>query len=697
MDIKLPDGTIIRGVPEGTTKEQLAQKLQASGRQVPKEWLAPPKPAPPKPTFGQQFSDVMSKQFDVLGKIAPVSSAVGETVASGASGMAAGPTAGLAGIGAGVTGAAGLTQTPAADVVQNVQGAMTYQPRTPGGQALTSVAMAPFNAISQGADAAGGAVAGATGSPALGAGVNTAIQMLPAVLSRGAGRFRPRAAPSAAETAAARAQDYVARNTSLDWGVLPESFRKALTTVAEDAKSLDKLDPKALERQARLASLPKPVPATRGVITRDPVQLRNEGNVSATEAGKPIRDIHVAANKALLDNLDVLKGRVRGTGKTRSEAQTPEQVGMSIQDRALRAKAEKSKKDYDALYKKARETEPTAQVAADPLYKFLEENPEVQHMGFLQGWLKRAGIESTEKTGGTTVTTRRGVKLAELDDLRKKAVGIAKAGGTDGYYAGKVVEAIDQSRSQIPAAAKAWREAEQAFKKHKTEFEEQGAIEQLVTNKSRTDRSVALEDTWRTSVLGGSIEDLRNVKKSLLTGGDTATRTAGRQAWRDLRAQTIQHIKNEATKSVTRFEDGSPNVTPASMEGAIKSIGDDKLNEIFGPGTANKLRQIMEATRDVKTEPPPVGKGSPTFANAIAFLEKYLKHVPGVDYITGGVRAAGKLKEMGAAGREVRAAQETPLETAANESTSAKKRRNAISDLQSATPAATATLQDHRQ
>lgn len=649
------------------------------------------KPSAPKPTFGQKFSDVMSKQFDVLGKIAPVSSAVGETVASGASGMAAGPASGLAGIGAAATGAAGLTQTPAADVVQNVQNAITYQPRTPGGQALTSVAMAPFNALAQGADAAGGAVAGATGSPALGAGVNTAIQMLPAVLSRGAGRLRPRAAPAAAETAEARAQDYVARNTSLDWGVLPESFRKALTTVAEDAKSLDKLDPKALERQARLASLPKPVPATRGQLTRDPVQLRNEGNVSATEAGKPIRETYVAQNKALIENLDVLKG------KTRGKAQTPEQVGMSIQDQALRAKAKASKKDYDALYKNARATEPDAAVGADPLYQLLEGNPEIQHLGFMSGWLKRAGIESTEKTGGTTVTTRRGVKLAELGDLREKAAGIARAGGTDGYYAGKVVEAIDQSRSQIPAAAKAWKEAEQAFKKHKTEFEEQGAIEKLVTNKSRTDRTVALEDTWRSSVLGGSIEDLRNVKKSLLTGGTAETRTAGRQAWRDLRAQTIQHIKDEATKSVTRFEDGTPNVTPASMERALKSIGDDKLNEIFGPGTANKLRQIMEATRDVKTEPPTGFKGSPTFANAIAFLEKYLKYVPGADYVTGGVRAAGKLKEMGAAGREVRAAQQTPLETAASESTIAKKRRNAISELQSATPAATATLQDHRQ
>lgn len=42
MDVRLPDGTIIQNVPDGTTKAQLAEKLRASGRQVPAEWLAEP-------------------------------------------------------------------------------------------------------------------------------------------------------------------------------------------------------------------------------------------------------------------------------------------------------------------------------------------------------------------------------------------------------------------------------------------------------------------------------------------------------------------------------------------------------------------------------------------------------------------------------------------------------------------------------
>lgn len=39
MDVRLPDGTVLRGVPDGTTKAQIVEKLQANGMQVPQEWL----------------------------------------------------------------------------------------------------------------------------------------------------------------------------------------------------------------------------------------------------------------------------------------------------------------------------------------------------------------------------------------------------------------------------------------------------------------------------------------------------------------------------------------------------------------------------------------------------------------------------------------------------------------------------------
>ena len=50
MDVRLPDGTIIANVPEGTTKADLVAKLQRNGMAVPSEWLAASAPAPQQAT-----------------------------------------------------------------------------------------------------------------------------------------------------------------------------------------------------------------------------------------------------------------------------------------------------------------------------------------------------------------------------------------------------------------------------------------------------------------------------------------------------------------------------------------------------------------------------------------------------------------------------------------------------------------------
>jgi hypothetical protein len=44
MDVQLPDGTVVKDVPEGTTKAQLVEKLQRNGMNVPAEWAADGKP-----------------------------------------------------------------------------------------------------------------------------------------------------------------------------------------------------------------------------------------------------------------------------------------------------------------------------------------------------------------------------------------------------------------------------------------------------------------------------------------------------------------------------------------------------------------------------------------------------------------------------------------------------------------------------
>lgn len=77
MDVRLPDGTVIQNVPEGTTRIQLAQKLRANGMNVPNEWLSQPsQPASAAPIsrgerFAQGLVDPINGGAQLLTKLLP--------------------------------------------------------------------------------------------------------------------------------------------------------------------------------------------------------------------------------------------------------------------------------------------------------------------------------------------------------------------------------------------------------------------------------------------------------------------------------------------------------------------------------------------------------------------------------------------------------------------------------------------------
>jgi len=624
----------------------------------------------------QPFEVVPTERPQIQGDATLAAGEVGWQLASGA---IAAPIAGLAGLATAGARQLGVTQADPADVVRGIQEAMTYQPRSVKGQRASEALGYPFQKLAEGADFAGRTTAdvkrapimGKTaGGPAGGAFINTAIQALPGVLLSGK-MGKPSPGPRTgnwgwgkpgANPAEAAARGWVSSNTSLDWSRLPDSFRAQLTEIAADSKNLSRLNPAAIERQARLAELN--VPATRGQITRDPVALRNEGNVSATEAGKPIRDVYVAQNKALIDNLEGMRPKMP------TDAATPEAAGRTVQS-AARSKLALQERKVKALYKQADEAGETAvKVDATPLLELIEKTPDVTQYGWAQSWMKKVGLEPGA-----------GVPIRDLESLRQAAVARAKDGGTAGHYAGQLIKAIDEATDG--AGGNLYKQARAARKAQAMEFDEQSGVARLVSDKSRTDPAVPLEQTWRKTVVGGSIADLERVKRSLLTGGDAATRTAGKQAWRAIQQQTMDHIVGKATKSVSKFEDGAANLTPAALRQAVNEIGPAKIERIFGRGSYADLKKIMDAADDVKTQPPAGFVGSPTMANMLAFGERWVGKIPYAgDVAIGTVKAAAKLREMGGAGREVRSALSSPIDEQALVSRNALRkyqtRRNAL-------------------
>jgi hypothetical protein len=227
-----------------------------------------------------------------------------------------------------------------ADWANAVGNEFAYQPRTKEGQAVSDVVNYLPEQLMKGADYAGGKTTDITGSPALGAGVKTGIAILPSLLLKGRGT----AAPAVATAPDVLARNFVRSRTGLDWNTLADATKQKLTEIAKDSETLDNLDPAALERQARLESLPVPIKATRGQITRDTADLTNEGTLASTETGRPLKAVRDAQSPAILANIDLLKRQVGGT------AETPQQVGLSVQDAALRAKLRGQQKLVRQLY-----------------------------------------------------------------------------------------------------------------------------------------------------------------------------------------------------------------------------------------------------------------------------------------------------------------------------------------------------------
>ena len=176
--------------PDGMSEAEMASAIQKNYPQI----HAPQAQAqPPQTHYGEVAQNLLGGATEPM-----------MTMATGMAGQVAG---GLAGLGTIAGNAMGLTDAKPADVVNNVQGAMTYQPRTQGGKDAMSVIGAPGEAIANAANYVGEHTSDFTGSPALGAGVNAIIQTAPLLV--GAKGY----AKSVAQNVAKRAEE-VARQMS---------------------------------------------------------------------------------------------------------------------------------------------------------------------------------------------------------------------------------------------------------------------------------------------------------------------------------------------------------------------------------------------------------------------------------------------------------------------------------------------------
>lgn len=350
-------------------------------------------------------------------------------------------------------------------------------------------------------------------------------------------------------------------------------------------------------RNERAQQLPVPLPLTKGMLSRDFEQQRFERETAkAGPIGEPLRERHADLNQKILQNFDAF---VEQTG---AESGGLRATGQIVND-VIVNKAKIAKGQINAAYEKARQSGEMQQpVSVAPLLEYVESHrPEAINAPIIASL--EAKVNAVAKNGAATVN--------DLEEVRKMVGALSGKDATNAHF-GKEINGLIDGLTE-GAGGDAYKRARSLRLKYAKEFEDVGVIDKMMSTKPGTrDRAVAYEDVFSHSILKGSLDDVRSVRKTLQTAG-----ADGQQAWRELQGQTVQHIKDEMTKSATTDVRGNTVASADKLNRVIRELDKDgKLDFVFGKQGAQQMRDITEAAKDVLTFPP----GSVNTSNTTSVL-----------------------------------------------------------------------------
>lgn len=568
--------------------KQNPQKAQSSGLPDFDENGVIREDQPPQPKPQQAPLSTMDK---IIGGLE-----AGATLATGAVGGAIGQAAGgLHGIAESVVDGTFGTQQGAQNAVNRAgqfANALTYEPNTAGGRRAVG-------AVGEFIEDAGLD----TLPPILGGGVGAATATL--------GRASVPVATTAAREVAQAAKPVVAQ--------VVEQAKRPVNAVTEAAKTAfnrespntgpapanigaAQVDP-ATVRQALAADLPVTPELTKGQISRDPAQLKFEVETAKdAEAGAPLRQRYEQQHQAIQQNFDAF---IDQTGsQTGGNARD---VGLMV-DGALQKQMQTDKNRVRVAYKKADDSEEAStpvditrpvSVLEDgeiSVIDYLNSQPELPTTPIITA-AKRTAVAlgiAQKADDGSLVPGNPTIKQLEKwrseinGNVNQEAPNIRQATILKGFIDAHVE----------PYAGTLYKAARAERKRFGDKWEKHTIIKDLTSNKKGTDdRKVAYEKIVDRVIYSGSLDDLRQAKRTIMTAGPE-----GKQSWSEIQAAVLQNIKDEATKGVAPDAQGNQMISPAALNAQIRKL-DDKLDFIFGKEGAEKLRALNEVSKTIFTVP----------------------------------------------------------------------------------------------
>lgn len=597
------------------TAGQSAYQPSDAVNQIP--GISADKPVPPQPQPGPAPS--LAERAIGAGEVG-LSTITGMT--GGTLGMIGGTLKGLA-----EQILSGQFGTPqAADLVERSaaegQRALTYEPRTPVGQSMAETAgglmqnLVPIGAVAPtmppivttpgkvpagvlaraGAEGVARDIGGARAAAAVGAVGDTAARMAD-VIKSGATTLPRRALQAAQESLApspsAPPVGATAANEPAPAGVGAAATPRAAQRVAT-AEQLGFTGDRAL---------------TVGQATRDPAQLKFEiETAKQPETGAPLRERIQNQNEHVLNSFD------QWVDQTGAEAPNLRAVGKVVDD-ALVKQAAKDKTEINVAGAIARRS-PEARAIVDQMrdvaigegdnaivstpLKYLNDQPtglsSTKVPDAAKQYAIRIGI--AEMRDGELVPNPNAT-VAQLEKWRQEINGATGYERADIRHA-TILKALIDGQTE-PLAGPLFQRLRSLRTRYAQNYENIGAIDKLMSLKpGTTDRQVAFEDVWKHSILDGSLDDTRQVRRVLQRAGPD-----GHQAWRELQGQTMRWVQEQAFGNSATDARGNRVLSPPKLDKAIRTLdADGKLEFIFGKRGAQTLRDVNDIAKEIKTAPP---------------------------------------------------------------------------------------------
>lgn len=501
---------------------------------------------------------------------------LGEAALQGVTGLGSTVAGGLAGIAGSVLPG---PEGQGAKWVKKVQEAGTYQPKSSAGQLASEMMATPFELASEYASKGAPMVAGA-------------------LLNRD---LTPK--ETAAMESIGEASIPVASTLAGGLSTLKGTPARTAAAAPDLAGVGAARVPSADLRRAKARELDIPIEMTKGQASRDPMQQKFEKETAKLPEGAPLRERVSQQNEDILSNFDVWAEQT-GAEKTSLRA-VGEVVNQVVID-----KAKAAKKNIGEAYDKARDAgEMREKVPYGALQMYLQDQvpatfKQAPSLETAQQLLKKHDPEGTGL-----------IPINDFEEIRKvlnKERGMP--GTPNSFYVDEMKRMIDGATEH--AGGDLYKSARRMRENYSKEFTDRAVVSKLLRNKPGTsDRAVALEDVFQNSILSGSLDDVRHMRRVLQTAGDP-----GKQAWKELQGQTVNHVREQAFSGV-KDERGNRVVSVDKLKKTINKLDEDgKLDFIFGKQGADKMRTVSSVAEDLFTSPPSAGINYSNTATVLAGL-----------------------------------------------------------------------------